>query len=86
MASKKVPFAHAGFSERQRTYAKQRGFVSGFAENVATGANDAAAALDIWLHSEGHKRNIEGAYVYTGLGIARTKEGQYYFTQIFAVR
>ncbi len=37
-----------------------------------------------WLRSPGHRENIEGAYDLTGIGVARSRQGVYYFTQLFA--
>jgi len=44
----------------------------------------AREVVDGWLHSPGHKRNIEGDFIFTGIGHARDKKGDIYFTQIFS--
>lgn len=83
MADKKVPFSHEGFEERvaatkiPRTYA---------AENVAynQGYSDPAArAVEGWIQSEGHRRNIVGDFDLTGIGAVKSSNGTWYFTQIF---
>ncbi len=85
MASGATPFGHDGFESRLEEIAK---FIpwKGAAENVAfnQGAeNPAQAAVNSWLNSPGHKADIEGDYSQTGIGIARTASGGFYFTQIF---
>ena len=59
------------------------------AENVASsqGYPDAAAeAVRGWLGSAGHRKNIEGPYDRTGVGVARSATGEVFFTQIFVGR
>jgi uncharacterized protein YkwD len=57
------------------------------AENVAW--NDrpedlsARVAVAGWLQSAGHRANIEGNYLSTGIGVARAPGGALYYTQIF---
>ena len=83
MATKKVPFSHQGFEGRTSKLSKQIKPSNSFAENVAYGANSAKEAVEMWLNSPGHKKNIEGDYNLTGIGIVNGKDGQLYFTQIF---
>lgn len=54
-----------------------------FAENVASGQKTAQEVVNSWLNSDGHRKNIEGDYNYTGISAIRNAMGQYYFTQIF---
>ena len=85
MASGAVPFSHNGFQERVGAIAKIIP-LSASAENVAynKGYSDPATqAVQGWLHSSGHLRNIEGNYNQTGIGVAMNDKGEYYFTQIF---
>jgi uncharacterized protein YkwD len=83
MGAKKVPFGHQGFDARMNKLGKQLKPVDGFAENVAYGPTTAKEAVELWLNSPGHKRNIEGNYNLTGLGIAKGKDGELYYTEIF---
>jgi uncharacterized protein YkwD len=57
------------------------------AENLfeQRGCADAVqCAVDGWLNSPGHKRNLLDAhYTDTGIGIASNKRGTVYYTQIF---
>ena len=82
MASKKVRFGHGGFYKRIKKIKKKIGDGSS-AENVAYGAKTAKEVVEDWLDSSGHKRNIEGNYNQSGIGIAKNKYGVYYYTHIF---
>ena len=86
MASGGVDFGHGGFGDRiDRLKTLIAGF-RGAAENVfMTDRRDGVAeqAVDVWLHSPGHARNIHGDYNYSGLGAARAQDGTLYFTQLF---
>ena len=83
MASGKIPFGHDGFDERMARVTKQLKPANAWAENVAYGSHDAKEIVDMWLHSPGHKKNIEGDYNLSGIGIAKGTDGNYYYTQIF---
>jgi uncharacterized protein YkwD len=83
MAKGRVPFGHDGFDDRLRDLMSKLPGSNAGAENVAYGSVNAAEVVDMWLHSPGHKKNIEGRYNLTGIGIARGKNGTLYFTQIF---
>jgi uncharacterized protein YkwD len=84
MASGKVGFGHTGFNNRAKAIQKVLGSVSAVAENVAEGPMTAREVVDGWLHSPGHKKNIEGNYTLTGIGYAADKKGNIYFTQLFS--
>ncbi|XZF15323.1 CAP domain-containing protein [Chitinophagaceae bacterium MMS25-I14] len=83
MATHKVPFGHDGFEQRTGRLIKDLKPANAAAENVAFGASSAREVVDMWLHSKGHRKNIEGNYNMTGIGIAADRTGKYYFTQIF---
>lgn len=60
-----------------------------FAENVAYNHyydDPVKVAVDGWMKSAGHKKNILGDFEETGVGVAISKEGQFYITQLFAKR
>ena len=86
MAIKELPFGHDGYDERMDGISRQLKNVTANAENVAYGAKNAREVVDMWLHSPGHKKNIEGNYNLTGLGIEKGTDGQLYFTQIFVYK
>lgn len=88
MAAGSTPFGHGGFDDR---FATLRRTVScrHSAENVASnrGYRDPASeAVRAWLGSRGHRRNLEGPYESTGIGVARSASGELYFTQFFCRR
>eukprot|EP01012_Entosiphon_sulcatum_P046289 TRINITY_DN62134_c0_g1_i1.p1 TRINITY_DN62134_c0_g1~~TRINITY_DN62134_c0_g1_i1.p1 ORF type:complete len:106 (+),score=6.17 TRINITY_DN62134_c0_g1_i1:33-320(+) len=83
MAKHDIPFGHTGFQDRYNGLKKELPDMTAGAENVAYGAEDAAAAVELWLHSAGHKKNIRGNYTHTGIGVVRDSEGRLYFTQLF---
>lgn len=86
MARKKTPFGHKGFDKRTKRIKQELGFGTAFAENVAYGDLDAAAVVDLWINSPGHRKNLLGSYQYIGIGIATARDGTPYFTQIFLSR
>jgi len=83
MSTGKVSFGHDGFEDRIRYISKKIGNIYASAENVAYGNLSAKEVVDNWLKSSGHRKNIEGHYVLTGIGIAAGKDNVFYFTQIF---
>ena len=83
MLSGKTPFGHEGLRERIERISKHLGPVHVGAENVASGPMSAREVVDGWLHSPGHRRNIEGDFKLTGIGLAKRADGMIYFTQIF---
>lgn len=83
MARKKTSFGHKAFDKRTRRIRQELGFGRAFAENVAYGNLDAAAVVDLWINSPGHRKNLLGSFQYIGIGIAEARDGTPYFTQIF---
>lgn len=54
-------------------------------ENVAAGQRTASEAMDTWMESELHRANIlNGGFTEVGFGVAATKDGKRYWTQVFA--
>lgn len=86
MASGRVGIGHQGAEERGNASLRVVSFKE-FAENV--GGNSYASARAVreavngWLNSPSHRRNIEGNFNLTGIGIAQSANGLYFFTQIF---
>jgi uncharacterized protein YkwD len=83
MLSGNTPFGHNGFHDRIDRIRKRLGPIHVAAENVASGPMGAREVVDGWLHSPGHRRNIEGDFRLTGIGLAGGSNGMIYFTQIF---
>lgn len=85
MANGSVEFGHARFTERAQAL-QQRVSFHGIAENVAYNdyPDPAQTSVDGWIESDGHRANIENrAYNESGMGVARSSDGAYYFTQLF---
>ena len=53
------------------------------AENVARGQRSAQEVVSGWLNSPGHKKNIDGEYLYASLSAQKNSRGEWYYTQIF---
>jgi uncharacterized protein YkwD len=57
---------------------------SSYAENIAMGQSSAAAVMDSWMHSSGHRANILSTSVTElGIGFARDSAGRPYYVQVF---
>lgn len=84
MATKRVAFGHKGFDTRSKYIMKKIGGITATAENVAYGDLNAEEVVKGWLNSPGHRKNIEGKFRLTGIGVARDVQSRLYFTQIFA--
>jgi uncharacterized protein (TIGR03000 family) len=55
------------------------------AENIAQGAPDAAAVVQMWMESEGHRENIlSPEYREIGIGFTTAPNGETFWTQVFA--
>jgi uncharacterized protein YkwD len=83
MASGRTSFGHKGLQSRFNTIGRQLGSINAIGENVAYGQLSAKEVVDDWLKSSGHRRNIEGNFSITGIGLSRDRKGMTYYTQIF---
>jgi len=83
MATGKTEFSHNGFDQRIKAIEQSIGRTSADAENVAYGNLTAKGVVDVWLNSPGHRKNMEGSYNLTGIGVSMDREGTAYFTEIF---
>jgi uncharacterized protein YkwD len=84
MAAHRTAFGHSGFKNRMKRILPQINGDGSMAENVAYGSTTAKQVVERWLKSPVHRENIEGPYNLTGIGIATDRNGDLYFTQIFA--
>lgn len=84
MAGGRVGFGHSGFEKRNAMASKKIRPIRSFAENVAYGATSGKQVVTLWKNSSGHRRNMLGRYKYIGIGIARNRSGQIFYTQVFA--
>ncbi|MCH2021104.1 MAG: CAP domain-containing protein [Saprospiraceae bacterium] len=82
MANSSISLSHKGFKKRAESLIEKIGG-STVAENVALGQKDASLIVESWLNSIEHRINIEGDYNLTGIGIAISKNNEYYYCQIF---
>lgn len=83
MAEKNIKFGHQGFDKRITHIKPHIPAFGGGAENIACFKLPPKKVVQKWLTSRGHKRNIEGRYNLTGIGVAQDKKGWIYYTQIF---
>lgn len=77
--------SHDGFDNRFQVITRTIS-IRAMAENVANNygyANPAQTAVKGWIKSPGHQANIVGNFDRTGLGVAVSPDGNYFFTQIF---
>jgi len=86
MATGRAGVGHQGVEERRNDLVHVSVFKE-FAENVGGNSyvlsQTAHEMVEGWLKSPGHRRNIEGEFNLTGVGIAQSATGLYFFTQIF---
>lgn len=87
MANGSATFSHDGFDNRAksieitikyRSVAENLAYLKGYPDLVST-------AVEGWINSPGHRKNMEGNFNLTGVGIAKNAEGEYYFTQLFVL-
>eukprot|EP00484_Ammonia_sp_Unknown_P027153 CAMPEP_0197047308 /NCGR_PEP_ID=MMETSP1384-20130603/22829_1 /TAXON_ID=29189 /ORGANISM="Ammonia sp." /LENGTH=567 /DNA_ID=CAMNT_0042479213 /DNA_START=72 /DNA_END=1775 /DNA_ORIENTATION=- len=85
MSDGTVPFGHEGFHERVRQYPFR---ALSAAENVAMSkglSNPARVAVNGWIESPGHRKNLLSNNNYCGIGVYRGYDGGYYLTQLFGL-
>jgi uncharacterized protein YkwD len=86
MALRRTAFGHNGMANRVINVSKTTGPVKRSGENVANGSMTANEVVAAWLSSAGHRKNIEGAFTHTGIGVAKDKTGKIFYTQIFIAK
>lgn len=86
MASGRTAFSHSGFSSRVKRISNELGVITHSAENVAYGYMSAEQVVKGWLRSPGHKKNIEGKFTLTGVGVAKGRDQTFFFTQVFVTK
>jgi uncharacterized protein YkwD len=77
--------SHRGFNRRLQDIGTKIPYRAA-AENVAVNVgydNPARAAVEGWKKSSEHRKNMLGDFSLTGIGIAQSQAGGYFFTQIF---
>lgn len=64
--------------------AREAGYDAPRSENIATGQETAAAVMESWMRSLGHRNNILDCTAKAmGIGLARNSDGTTYWTQMF---
>eukprot|EP00743_Colponemidia_sp_Colp-15_P011498 GILK01012847.1.p1 GENE.GILK01012847.1~~GILK01012847.1.p1 ORF type:complete len:559 (-),score=114.46 GILK01012847.1:108-1784(-) len=84
MAEGVVPFGHDGFNQRVASFPFP---VRSAAENVAMNQGLGAVAevaVQGWIESPGHRKNLLGDFEVCGIGVYRSWNGSFYLTQLFA--
>ena len=84
MGTHRIPFGHQGFSFRIKYVMEKVPGATQVGENVAFGSLSANAVVSGWIKSPEHRKNMEGNFKYTGIGVTRNMQNQLYFTQLFA--
>jgi uncharacterized protein YkwD len=85
MAYGRVQFGHDGFKQRAHTIRSQISVLD-ISENLAVnkGYQDPVeVAFRTLMASPGHRRNIDGNFDMTGIGVTKSSDGTFFFTQIF---
>lgn len=85
MASGEVEPGHDGIAERAQEARDYYGGTLNFGKNVALNlgfSDPPTVAVEGWINSSGHERQMVGSFELTGIGVAHSG-GMYYFTQIF---
>lgn len=87
MGDGKVAFGHDGFNNRVKKYPFRP---LSAAENVAMNqgisqSNVASVAVNGWINSPGHRKNMLANHNLCGIGVYRNARGAYYLTQLFGL-
>jgi len=81
-------FSHVGYKRRARAVGRFLPYRT-VSENLARNwghTDPVVIAVNSWLNSSSHRGAIEdGRYLKTGIGVAKSSKGRYYFTQIFVL-
>ncbi len=87
MSQGKIIFGHLGFSDRCADARLILGGGNLCGENVAMGQKSALAAFTAWMNSSGHRAHIEQSrFTHTGIGLAISSTGTFYWTELFLER
>jgi uncharacterized protein YkwD len=85
MARSGKTISHRGFNQRLEDIRKKIPYRAA-AENVAAAAgheDPARTVVEGWKNSLEHRKNMLGNFSVTGIGVAESNNGTYFFTQIF---
>lgn len=85
MMARRKEISHDGFEGRVKEIARRISYRAA-AENVASNYGHdrpARVAVEGWIKSPGHQKNMIGDFDMTGIAIVENDRGEYYFTQVF---
>ncbi len=84
MAKGLSSWGHDGYEDRTKMVSTVIRWEE-FGENLARNSSrdSAQKAMTGWINSPLHEDNLIGDFTFTGIGVARSASGEYYFTQIF---
>jgi uncharacterized protein YkwD len=85
MARSGKTVSHRGFNQRLEDIRKKIPYRAA-AENVAAAAgyeDPVRTVMEGWEKSPDHRKNMLGDFSLTGIGVAQSNNGTYFFTQIF---
>lgn len=85
MAENPDTISHRKFDDRVADI-KNKLTYSAAAENVAVNLNypnPGEQAVEGWIKSDSHRKNMLGDYTKTGIGVFKTDRDRYFFTQIY---
>lgn len=86
MAKGRIAFGHTGFPGRAKAIRSYLSVLE-ISENLAVNqgyADPVSVAFQTLMASPGHRKNIEGDFDMTGIGVAKSSDGRFFFTQMFA--
>lgn len=84
MASKKVKFSHDGLSDRLQAINDAKGYKCQGSENVYMAKPNLGDPVESWKKSPGHNKNLLNEnFNCCGIGIACSKDNEFYVTAIF---
>lgn len=87
MAKGEIAFSHLDFQARVQKIDRYANIPYHTAENLyahnIAPSKLPSAALKGWYNSTGHKKNMDGAFLHTGIGVCRSASGEYFITQVF---
>lgn len=86
MAAGRVDFSHAGFQKRFNEVKKYATFPVSVAENLYATTDPRGVgeeAVKAWILSPGHKKNLRGKFIYSGIGVSKSSSGEFFVVQLY---
>jgi len=86
MAAGRVAFSHDGFQGRFNSVKKYANFPVSVAENLYATYDPkevGKSSVLAWIDSPGHKKNLRGNFIYSGIGVSKSSSGEYFVVQLY---